>query len=72
MLNTVRQEVKNMAKGKMPDYVASTVVNDKESGKDRWTGIGVGFKNQDSITVLVDAVPVNGKIILRPPKKKET
>ena len=61
-----------MAKGKMPDYVASTVVSDKESGKDRWTGIGVAFKNQDSITVLVDAVPVNGKIILRPPKKKET
>ncbi|MFH0861591.1 MAG: hypothetical protein V1875_01040 [Candidatus Altiarchaeota archaeon] len=61
-----------MAKGKMPDYVASTVVNDKESGKDRWTQIGVAFKNQDSITVLVDAVPVNGKVILRQPKKKET
>ena len=58
-----------MAKGKMPDFVAATVVGDKESGKDRWTSIGVAFKNEDSITVLVDAVPVNGKIVLRPPKK---
>jgi len=61
-----------MVKGKMPDFVAATVVGDKESGKDRWTSIGVAFRNEDSITVLVDAVPVNGKIVLRPPKKQPT
>jgi hypothetical protein len=59
-----------MAKGRMPDYVAATVVSDKESGKERWTSIGVAFKNEDSITVLVDAVPVNGKIVLRPPRQQ--
>ena len=64
------REVNYMAKGKVPDYVASTVVRDMESGKDRWTSIGVAFKNRESITVLVDAVPVNGKIVLRPPKSK--
>jgi hypothetical protein len=58
-----------MTKGKMPDFVAATVVSDKESGKERWTSIGVAFQNEGSITVLVDAVPVNGKIVLRPPKK---
>jgi hypothetical protein len=61
-----------MVKGKVPDYVAATVVGDKETGKERWTSIGVAFQNQDSITVLVDAVPVNGKIVLRHPKKQET
>jgi hypothetical protein len=61
-----------MPKGRVPDYVAATVVADKDSGKGRWTSIGVAFKNEDSITVLVDAVPVNGKIVLRSPKKVAT
>ncbi len=56
-------------KGKAPDYRVSTVVNDPENGKDRWTNIGVGFQNSESITVLIDAFPVNGKLILRKPKK---
>ena len=58
-------------KGKMPDWRVSTVVKDPESQKDRWTNIGVAFKNSDSITVLMDAIPVNGKIILTIPKKVE-
>ncbi|MBU0761520.1 MAG: hypothetical protein KKD39_00700 [Candidatus Altiarchaeota archaeon] len=56
-------------KGKMPDYRVSTVVNDPESGKDRWTNVGVAFQNNDSITVLIDAMPVNGKLILTRPRK---
>lgn len=57
-------------KGKMPDFRVSTVVNDSESGKDRWTNIGVAFKNSETITVLIDAVPINGKLILHPPKPR--
>jgi hypothetical protein len=57
-------------KGQAPTYQAATVVNDQESGKDRWSNIGVAFQNQDSITVLLDAVPVNGKIVLTKPKPK--
>jgi hypothetical protein len=56
-------------KGKMPDFRVSTVVNDPDSGRDRWTNVGVGFQNNDSITVLIDAMPVNGKLILTKPKK---
>ncbi len=64
------KEVKStMAKGQQPDYRVATVVNDSESGKDRWTNIGVAFKNADTITVLVDALPVNGKLILQKPKE---
>jgi len=56
-------------KGKRPDYRVSTVINDTEGGKDRWTNVGVAFKNEsDTITVLVDALPVNGKLILHKPK----
>lgn len=55
-------------KGKRPDFVVSTVVS-AEAG-DRWREIGVGFTSADgdTITVLLDAVPVNGKIVLRAPK----
>jgi hypothetical protein len=55
-------------KGKRPDYAVSTVVN-TENG-DRWREIGVGFTSEkgDTITVLLDALPVTGKLVLRPPK----
>jgi hypothetical protein len=58
-------------KGQTPDWRVSTVVSDPESGKDRWTNIGVAFEGNETITVLIDALPVNGKIILQRPRKKE-
>ncbi len=58
-------------KGQMPDWRVSTVVSDPDSGKDRWTNIGVAFEGNETITVLIDALPVNGKIILQRPKKRE-
>lgn len=61
--------MKNM-KGKVPDYRVSTVVSDPDTGEDRWTSVGVGFEGDTSITVLMDAIPVNGKIILQRPKNK--
>jgi len=59
-----------MAKGQAPAYQAATVVNGPESGKDRWSSIGVAFQDMTSITVLLDAVPVNGRIVLTKPKQK--
>jgi hypothetical protein len=55
-------------KGKRPDYTVSTVVS-AESG-DRWREIGVGFTSEkgDTITVLLDALPVSGKLVLCAPK----
>ncbi len=58
-------------KGKMPDWRVSTVVNDPDSGKDRWTNVGVAFNNNETITVLIDATPINGKLILAKPRPKE-
>jgi hypothetical protein len=59
-------------KGKRPDYAVSTVVS-SENG-DRWRDIGVGFTSDKggTITVLLDALPVSGKLVLRPPKPAVT
>jgi hypothetical protein len=57
-------------KGQAPDWRVSTVSTDGENGKDRWTNVGVAFEGKDTITVLMDAVPINGKLILQRPKAK--
>lgn len=40
---------------------------------DEWREIGVGFVNakNDTITVLLDAVPVTGKLVLMKPKQQD-
>jgi hypothetical protein len=43
----------------------------KEGGKARWTRIGVAFVNKDSITVRLNALPINGEVVLLKPKPKE-
>ncbi len=55
---------------RIPDYVATTVI-DLPSGQSRWREIGVAFANEPSgtITVLLDAVPVMGKIVLMKPRQ---
>ncbi len=56
-------------KGKPPDYSVSTVVQ-TENG-DRWRDIGVGFTSEGgTITVLLDALPVSGKLILRTAQRR--
>lgn len=45
--------------------VVWTVV-DRGQGKSYWTRVGVGFVNRDgSITVRLDAVPINGTLQVR-------
>ncbi len=43
------------------------------SGHSRWREIGVAFVNEpsDTITVLLDAVPVTGRIVLMKPKHQD-
>ena len=59
-------------KGKRPDYTVSTVIP-TESG-DRWREIGVAFASEkgDTITVLLDALPANAKLVLRAPQQRST
>lgn len=59
-------------KGKRPDYVVSTVV-DSDGGNSRWREIGVAFQSdKGTITVLLDALPVTGKLVLTVPKERST
>ncbi len=40
--------------------------------KDRWTRIGIGFVNRDnSINVVLDAIPVNGRLHIRDRQAKK-
>jgi len=58
-------------KGKRPDYSVSTVTS-TENG-DRWRDIGVAFASEGgTITVLLDALPVSGKLVLRAPQPRTT
>jgi hypothetical protein len=58
---------------KKPDFVAFNVRprNDKKS---RWTEIGVAFRHKDGngLDILIDAVPLSGKIVLRLPAESNS
>jgi hypothetical protein len=58
-------------KGRKPDFIVSSVV-DVGDDKSRWREIGVAFWNEkhDSMSVLLDAVPLSGKLVLMPPKQR--
>lgn len=51
-----------------PDYRAKTVV-ELPVGKERWVEIGVAFQNRETVSIRLDALPVNGKIVLVPIKE---
>jgi hypothetical protein len=58
-----------------PAYIAYSAVPQGDSGKSRWREIGAAFTGQKgTLTVLLDAVPLSGKIVLLPPdtSKEET
>jgi hypothetical protein len=47
-------------------------VIDRGAGKSYWTRIGVGFVNRDgSITLKLDAIPINGTIQVREWESRE-
>lgn len=51
---------------KRPD-LAAYVVRDREDKKSNWREIGVAFKHKDGkgFDLLLDAVPVSGRVVLR-------
>jgi hypothetical protein len=52
-----------------PTYQAYTVVK-REGQDDYWLNIGAAFMHQDGegFNIVLQALPINGKIVLRPPK----
>jgi len=56
-------------KGQRPDYSVNTVI--PTDNGDRWREIGVAFASErGTITILLDALPVAGKLVLTPPKER--
>ncbi|MBF0105783.1 MAG: hypothetical protein HQM16_10710 [Deltaproteobacteria bacterium] len=56
---------------KIKDVYVIAESQNKED-KSRWTKIGVAFLNKDdSINVILDAVPITGKLHIRDRKEKE-
>jgi len=51
----------------LPDFRAYTIVK-RDGSKDIWIDLGAAFLHQDGagINVLLQANPLNGKIVLRP------
>jgi hypothetical protein len=50
-----------------PDFVVRVVKD--VGGKDKWTDVGVAYKNaRGSITVYLSALPLNDKMLLIPSK----
>lgn len=44
----------------------------QSEGKNRWTKVGIGFVNRDnSINVILDAIPCNGRLHIRDRQPKE-
>lgn len=55
-----------------PHYTAYTVIK-REGQDDYWLAIGAAFQHQDGdgFNVVLQALPINGKIVLRLPKTQE-
>ena len=59
-------------KGKRPDYIVNSVT-ELEGSATRWREVGVAFKNddKDTLTILLDAVPLSGRLVLTRPKERQ-
>ncbi len=56
-----------------PVYQAYTVIK-REGQDDYWMNLGAAWRHADGegLNILLHALPINGKIVLRPPKRDET
>ena len=57
---------------KKPAFVAYHVKNRDGGGEGYWTRVGVAFANNDGkgFNVLLDVIPLDGRITLRVPSEK--
>lgn len=58
-----------MSNSPQPIYQAYTVIK-REGQDDYWLNVGAAFSHADGngLNVLLQALPINGKLVLRPPK----
>lgn len=58
-----------MAENQQPAYRAFTVIK-REGADDFWLPIGAAFKHQDGdgLNLVLQALPIDGRVVLRVPK----
>ena len=61
-----------MATTQQPSFQAYTVIK-REGQDDFWLNIGAAFRHQDrdGYNIMLQALPLGGKIVLRPPKAQQ-
>jgi hypothetical protein len=55
---------------KQPTYIAYSV-KEREGKTSIWTKIGAAFPAKGGMTIQLDALPLNDRIVLREPKEAE-
>ncbi|TPI54196.1 hypothetical protein FJ420_30680 [Mesorhizobium sp. B3-1-3] len=70
---TIKRNTETKTEPKGPIYHAYTVREAKEGQKAFWTRIGSFFAHDDGEggTLVLDALPLDGRIVLRAPKNDE-
>lgn len=46
-----------------------TVMENPNGGKDRWVRIGVCFPGEKGDTVILNALPINGRLFIKAPRE---
>lgn len=70
---TLKRNTQTKPEPKSPIYHAYTVRDGKDGQKGFWTRIGAFFAHDDGEggTLLLEALPLDGRIVLRAPKADE-
>ena len=48
-----------------------TIVENPNGGKDRWVKVGVAFDSEKGTSLVLNALPTNGKLFIKLPKERE-
>jgi hypothetical protein len=62
-----------MANTQQPAFTAFAVTKRGEGQDDWWTNIGAAFPHGDGLgyNIVLQTLPLDGKIVLRPPKERD-
>jgi hypothetical protein len=61
-----------MANNQQPSFTAYAVTKRGEGQDDWWTPIGAAFSHGDQLgyNIVLQSIPLDGRIVLRPPKER--
>ena len=48
-----------------------TIVENPNAAKDRWVKVGAAFDSEKGTSVVLNALPTNGKLFIKLPKERE-